>query len=263
MTRGKPVCCEDMRNDSEGREPVVNVVSNVRPKRPSKLLDAMRRRAHGGATGHLGFGSVPAESTRRPALVASLSMVDKAVMEAIGQAGADGIEVVVRGEADLAALRSVVSALPVPVGILLDSAAGWVQASAADEPDIDWVRLSLQASAVALTWEKVARFITIPEDLELRRIPALNVLEVDAVVIDGAWAQNGGLSIEDALRLAALGEICKKPIFLNAGPGLSPELVSVAKQCGIHGLLQQVELDTAAATVAAYIEALEASASRG
>jgi hypothetical protein len=196
-------------------------------------------------------------------LVASLSIIDKSVAAALGQAGADGIELLVRKEADLEKLRSLLPDLPIPVGIVLDAESGWVPASPGELPDIDWVRLSFRASAVALAWEKPARFITIPDDLELRRVPALNMLEVDAVVIEGTWFETGELSIEDALRLAALGDILKKPVFINADQGLSADLVSVAKQCGVNGLLYQVGSAASVAMLAAYIKALEANASGG
>jgi hypothetical protein len=235
----------------------VNVVSSGRHKRPSKLLDALRHREQVGGTGHLGFGAVPAPAKRRPALFASLSAIDTSAMKALAQAGADGIEVLVRSEADLKEVRAALPESTVPLGLVLDPASGWLPSSAAELPDIDWIRLWLGTNASVLAWEKPARFMTIPEDLELRRVPAFNTLEIDAVVIDGAWAQTGDLSIEDALRIASLGDIFKKPVFLNVGKGLPAELVSVAKECGVNGLLYQVEVDSAVEAVTAFIKSLE------
>jgi hypothetical protein len=182
-------------------------------------------------------------------------------VKALAQAGVDGIEVLVRREADLKAVRTALPESTVPLGLVLDPTSDWLPSSVAELPDIDWIRLWLGTNASVLAWEKPARFMTIPEDLELRRVPAFNMLEIDAVVIDGAWAQAGGLSIEDALRIASLGDIFKKPVFLNVGKGLPAELVSVAKECGVNGLLYQVEVDSAVEAVAAFIKSLETNQS--
>ncbi len=179
-------------------------------------------------------------------------------MEAVARAGVDGIELVVRKEADLEAIRSAGSGLSVPIGIVLDAAAGWAPSAAVNLTDIDWIRLSIGTSAATLAWEKPARFVSIPEDLDPRRAPAFNILEVDAVLLDGAWVTTGELSIDAVLRLATLGEIIKKPVFLNVGNGLSADLVAVAKTSGVNGLLYQVESVAAVAAMATYIKDLEA-----
>ncbi|MGH2346190.1 MAG: hypothetical protein ACRDG4_13270, partial [Chloroflexota bacterium] len=153
----------------------MNVISSGRPKRPSKLLDALRSRAQGGGSGHLGFGATHTEVKRRLILVASLSAFDKGALRAIAGAGADGIEVTIRGTQDLAALGALLPDMAIPVGIVLDAAeSGEDLGSIIEAAGVDWIRLSLQSSALALAWEKTARFVTIPEDLELRRVPALN-----------------------------------------------------------------------------------------
>jgi hypothetical protein len=258
---GNPVCCEGMWQDSEGRDPPVNVVSSGRQKRPSKLLDALRSRAQGTGTGHLGFGNVPAPAKRRPAILASLSSITPSTIEAIERAGVDGIELVVRKQADLEAIRSALPGLSVPLGIVLDTASGWIPSDAGNLPDIDWVRLSVEVSAAVLAWEKPARFVSIPEDLDVRRAPAFNLLEVDAFLLDGTWVNSGELSIEDALRLAALAEIFKKPVILNVGKGLSTDLVAVSKQWGINGLLYELNSAGEVAAMATYIKDLEADPS--
>jgi hypothetical protein len=214
-----------------------------------------------GGTGHLGFGAVPAPTKRRPALVASLSTIDPSTVKALAQAGVDGIEVLIQSEADLNEAWAALPELTVPLGLVLDPASGWLPSSAAELPDIDWIRLWLGTNAAVLAWDKPARFMTIPEDLELRRVPAFNLLEIDGVVIDGAWAQTAGLSIEDALRIASLADIFKKPVFLNVGKGLPAELVSVAKECGVNGLLYQVEAASAVENVTAFIKSLETNQS--
>jgi hypothetical protein len=214
-----------------------------------------------GGTGHLGFGAVTAPTKRRPALFASLSIIDTSTMKALAKAGADGIEVLIRSDADLKEVRAALPESTVPLGLVLDPASGWLPSSAAELPDIDWIRLWLGTNAAILAWDKPARFMTIPEDLELRKAPAFNMLEIDAVVLDGVWSRTGGLIIEDALRIASLGDIFKKPVFLNVGTGLPAELVSVATDCGVNGLLYQVEADSAVEAVTAFIKSLQTNQS--
>ncbi len=258
MPRGKTVMLQGRGQVNEGRKHRVNVVSSGRPKRPSKLLDALRGRAQAGGSGRLGFGASREEVKRRLTLVASLTAFDRGAVRAVAQAGADGVEVTVTRREELAALGELVGDLGIPVGVILNAAGGWDDLRVAVEAaGIDWMRFSLKTTALSLTWEKPARFITIPEDLEPRRVPALNVLEVDAVVIEGSGVHQGGMRIEDALRLAMLGELCKKPLFLDTGLDRSPDLAAIAEQCGINGLVYSVEPESAAETVAGYRRALE------
>src|SRR6185437_4290480 len=230
---------------------------------PSKLLDALRDRAHTGGSGRLGFGSHGVTQKRRLTVIASLAAADLAGTAALVQAGADGIEVRVSSARDLRAVREAASGLGIPVGVALGVDVAGDLDPAEVSSGVDWIRLPLASEAVALTWEKPARFITVPPDLEVRRAPALNLLEIDAVVIEAQGRLQDGLTVGDLLPLAMLGEVIKKPLLLHGGIGLGIDLVGVAEQCGANGLLVPVEAATAAATIADYVHALERHAAKG
>jgi hypothetical protein len=210
----------------------------------------------------LGFGSHAEAQKRRLTVIASLAVADLTVTAALVRAGADGIEVRVTSARELRAIREAASGLGIPVGVALgvDAAADLDPAEVSS--GMDWVRLPLASGAVALTWEKPARFITVPPDLEVRRAPALNLLEIDAVVIETRSKHGDDLTVEDLLPLAMLGEVIKKPLLIHGGIGIGLGLVGVAEQCGANGLLVPVDAATAAATIADYVQALERHAAK-
>ncbi|HVA88289.1 MAG TPA: hypothetical protein VNL71_00460 [Chloroflexota bacterium] len=240
----------------------MNVSHSSAPKRPSKLLEALRDRSHTGGAGRLGFGAHSAGPKRRLVLVASIAVADLARLAAVAEAGADGIEVQVRSARELRAVTEATAGLGIPLGIALggDIVADLDPTEVAT--GIDWIRLSLAAGMAPLNWEKPARFMTIPPDLDVRRAPALNLLEIDAVVIEAHGSNQGSLTIGDLLPLAMLGEILKKPLLMHGAIGFGPALAGVAEQCGANGLLVPVEASTAAATIGEYARALEQQAGK-
>ncbi|MGH2411414.1 MAG: hypothetical protein ACRDGS_13775, partial [Chloroflexota bacterium] len=225
----------------------MNISHSGASKRPSKLLDALRDRSHTGGSGRLGFGVRAETQKRRLTLVASLAIADLATSAALARAGADGIEVRVPSVRELRSVNEAGSGSAIPIGVVLGVDAAADLDPAEVSPGIDWVRLPLGSGAAALTWEKPARFITVPPDLEIRRAPALNLLEIDAVVIEARGTHQDSLTIEDLLPLAMLGEMIKKPLLIQSGIGMDLGLVGVAEQCGANGLLVPVEAATAAA----------------
>ncbi|HVC79128.1 MAG TPA: hypothetical protein VNL35_01315 [Chloroflexota bacterium] len=240
----------------------MNISHGGAPKRPSRLLDALRDRAHTGGSGRLGFGNHDTTQKRRLTVIASLAAADLAGSAALIQAGADGIEVRVSSVRELRAVRDAASGLSIPVGLVLGVEAAGDLDPAEIATGVDWVRLPLAAGAAVLTWEKPARFITIPPDLEIRRAPALNLLEIDAVVIEAQGRHQDGLSVEDLLPVAMLGEVIKRPLLLHGAIGIGLDLIGLAEQCGANGLLLPVEAATAAATIADYLRALERHAAK-
>ncbi len=240
----------------------MNLPSSSTSRRPSRLLDLIHDRARTGGTGRLGFGVRAAAPKRHLALIAGFDKVDTRGFTAAKEAGADAIEVRISSTRDLRSLAGTQEALGVPLGIVLDDIASQELATVATEVAIDWIRLPLQASVTALTWEKPARLLTLPADLEPRLAPGVNPLEIDAVVLEGGGRTPGSLSIGESLRLALLCELIKKPVIVHTNSGITPESVAVLEQFGANALLAPVEPATLAQQVAEYIVELEHMASK-
>jgi hypothetical protein len=216
----------------------MNVASNSAPRPTSRFLDLLRARSAPGGQGRVGFRAHAEPTKRRIGLVAEFRKVDSQAMRAAVEAGADALEAPASDRQAVKLLADVQRELGVPVGMVTPSGVDADLAHAAAEAGIDWIRIDLGASIAAVGWERPARFLTIPADIDLRLTAALNGPFADAVVVvAGDTGEVSHLALGEALRLRAIGEIVKKPLILHAGVGLPPLPATVSEALGVDALL--------------------------
>jgi hypothetical protein len=162
-----------------------------------------------------------------------------AAVAAAVSAGADAVEIRTLEEKDRRGLRAAVEGITVPVGIEVSGDGGAIPAAEAAEAGIDWLRLPADASIAALEWEKPARMLTLPTDLDLRLVAALSALEIDAVLVD--LPARSDISIADGLRLRAMAELAKKPLLLHADGRIPAAVLAASDHLGVDGIVVDIE----------------------
>jgi thiazole synthase ThiGH ThiG subunit len=190
-------------------------------------------------------------------IVASFGRLDAKAMAAAIEVGADAVEVQVSGASDIDALAGLSERLGVPIGIAAASGFDAGLAKAAQYAQADWLRLSLQDSMRAVGWERPARILTIPSDLDLRIVSAVNGLEIDAVQIDAMPRTDTETTLGEGLRLKSLRELLRKPFLVHVSVGLTPDLAPAYEQLGIDALVVPAGRAQSQDLVAAYVAALQ------
>jgi hypothetical protein len=231
-------------------------------RRPSRLVEILRSysSSHGGPG--FGFKQSVDKPRRVAALVASFQEIDLDAIAAAAVAGVDAVEIRYSGRDDVQHLRQMADRLAVPFGMTLPPDADASTAASAVEARADWVRLPLAGHISTMEWEKPARVLTVPFELELDLAQGLNGLAVDAVLIDQAGGAPSEFTYADALRLRALSELMKKPLLLHAGRGLPPGAAAACEHLGADALLVDVEGLRSIATLSEYLAALQTRAER-
>jgi len=191
-------------------------------------------------------------------LVASFSDVDLDVLAAAVDAGVDAVEIPFSKAIDARRLLQITEHLKVPVGLLLPAGADASMAATAAEARVDWVRLPLAARVSSLEWEKPARVLTVPFDLDLHLAQGLSGLPIDAVVVDQVADGQSELTCAEALRFRTLSELVKKPLILHVGPALPPAAAAAGEHLGADGLLVDVDGLRSIDTLRSYLQGLEA-----
>lgn len=224
--------------------------------RPSRLVEIMRSyaRSHGGAG--FGFRQPPTVARRVAALVAAFSQIDQDSIAAAVQAGADGVEIRWANGSDARKLSLLAGRLSVPWGVCLPLDADASTAAIAQEAGADWVRLPLGGVISSMQWEKPARVLTVPFELDLHLAQGVNGLAVDAVLVEPAAGALSEYTYVDAVRVRALSEIMKKPLMMHAGPGLPPGAAAACEHLGVDGLLVDVDGSGSIDTLGAYLHSL-------
>lgn len=232
--------------------------SSSAPRHTSRLLDLARHLASQTSTGRVGFRGGESTPARRAVLIAALPRPDTAAMAAAVAAGADALELHAAGEADLRDLGRALGGVTVPVGLDLAYAADAQSVTGAAEAGIDWVRLPLDLSITALGWERPARVLTLPEDLDLRLIATIGGLQVDAVALS-LPGDAADLTIQAGLRVRAIADLAKKPLLLHVGARVPAAVIAACEHLGVDVVVADVEGASAAARLADLAAALRRS----
>ena len=74
--------------------------------------------------------------------------------------------------------------------------------------------MNLDAPVAVVAWERPARFLALPFDIDLRVTAALNGPLADAVVVTAPGDEPWTLHMAAGLRLRTLSEVIKKPLLL-------------------------------------------------
>jgi hypothetical protein len=196
------------------------------------------------------------------ALVASFPEIDLDAVTAAAQAGVDAIEVRFAGASDVRRLLQTTDRLNIPVGVSLSEDTDSSIAASAVEARADWIRLPFAAPISTMLWEKPARLLTVPFEIDLDLAEGLGGLALDAVVVDHAVDVQSELTYTDALRVRALSELMKKPLLLHAGPAIPPGAAATCEYLGADGLLVDVDGPRSVDALGAYLRALETHAER-
>lgn len=219
----------------------MNIAGSATTRTSSRLVEQLRSLAGAGGAGRVGFRAQADLPKRHVGVVASLRAPDDALMRRVAEAGADAIEVLVAGASSVRDLGQRARALSVPVGIVTQREVGEDMATIAAEAGIDWLRIDLTAPVASLGWERPARFISVPIDVDLRVTVALNAPFAEAIVAEPPRGSTWSYDVAEALRLRTLGEIVKKPI-LAALPAHAPMLsAGTCTALGIDAVLLSVE----------------------
>jgi thiazole synthase ThiGH ThiG subunit len=113
-----------------------------------------------------------------------------------------------------------------------------------------------------LAWEKPARFLTVPFDLDLVLAQGVGGLPIDAVLVEIPESVDQEFSLAEALRLRALAERARKPLLLHAGPALPASAAASSEHLGADGLLVDVAGPRSMDTLRAYLRSLESPGDR-
>jgi hypothetical protein len=230
-------------------------VSGSSPRRSSRLLDLARHLSSQAGGSRVGFLSREATPARRALLIASLPRLDVAAVTAAVSAGADAVEIRTLEEKDRRGLRAALAGIAVPVGIEVSGDGGMIKAAEAAEAGIDWLRMQADVSIGALDWEKAARMLTLPNDLDLRLVAALSALEIDAVLVD--LPARSDISLADGLRLRAIAELAKKPLFLHGDWRIPATVLAASDHLGVDGIVVDIEDASRAGGLATLAAALK------
>lgn len=218
-------------------------------EREGALLRRFKAAGHGARPAGFGFVTRAEESAKhRPLLVvARVAQGPNLAAEAraLAEAGADGIEIVVRGGTD--SIKEAIAAVEIPCGAYL---ARGVDAAPAVE-GLDWIHMGLEAPARLLAVEKLTRLVSVPPSLPPGRLGGLGALKAEVIVVDGS--ADGVLTIEALLSLRTIEATTKQPLLISSSLGLAPGDVTVLHEHGVEGVL----VEGGAAEVRAYVAAME------
>lgn len=225
----------------------------------SRFVEHLRTLLEGSGRGRVGFRAQAEAPKRHVGLVASLPQADLAFVRQVARQGVDAVEVPLADRAEVRSLAEIAGALDLPVGVAARDGIDDDLAASLGEAGFDWARLALDASWPALGWEHPSRFLTVPLDVDLRIVAALNAPFVEAVVLaagEGGWSRQ----IAEGLRLRTISEVVKKPLLL-ALPATAPALAAeVYTALGVDALILAVDGPAAADRLAAHAERLQAPA---
>lgn len=234
----------------------MNVASSHISRANSRLIERLRSLAGQTGAGRVGFRSTAAPSKRRMGVIAQTGQADVERLRAVVAAGADAVEVQLTAGAAPSTLERLSRELGVPVGVVAPGPAGEDFARAALDAGLDWVRVTLDTPIEALAWERPARFLTVPTDIDLRLAAGLATPLAEAVIFVGE-EDLSGLLIGDALRIRLLAEIAKKPALLQVPGSGTPVAVSILASCGVDAVLIPIAGSAGATQIASYVEAFE------
>ncbi|HWE64315.1 MAG TPA: hypothetical protein VHB98_21600 [Chloroflexota bacterium] len=238
----------------------MNIAVTASTRGSSRFLEHLRTLVGTGGAGRVGFRAQAAAPRRHVGLVAAFQDVDVAAMRRAVQAGADALEVAVSDASALRALIEALGKLEAPVGIAVAAEAGDDLARTATEGGIDWIRLALDASLSSLAWERPARFLALPYDIDLRVTGALNGPFADAVVVTAPDDEPWTFQIAQGLRLRTFSEVIKKPLLLQEQADAPRLSAAVYEALGVAAVIVPADGPAAADRIAGYLGRLHHAA---
>lgn len=249
------LCAEPSLQSGDNKMTGLQVGSTAR--RPGKLAELLR--AHGSGVGFRPHGDV---RKRSMIVIGSIASSDADALAASVGAGTDALELRVATAHDVKGLGELVQRAGVPVGADVTGADDEaVLASLAIEQGVDWIRLTLAAPISALNWDRPARIVTVPFDLDLLAARGFGGLNVDAIVVNQEASARTEYTLQDAMRLRALSDIVRVPLALLAGNGIKANDVAACEQAGVNALVVPVDSVRDVPRLSALIAALEQHAS--
>lgn len=222
-------------------------------EREGALLKRFKTAGQGGRPASFGFMTkAEAEQAARARAMVVVARVAQgpnlaAEARALVEAGADGIEIVVRASAS--GLKDAISALEAPCGVYLAGGA-----EAPDMEGLDWIHVGLEAPARLLAVEKVTRIVGVPLALPPGRLGGLGALKAEILVVEDS--ANGVLTVETLLTLRAIEASTKQPLLVATSLGLVPDDMQVLHDHGVDGVLVTGGVEDVRAYIAA-IDAIE------
>ena len=241
------------------------MLGHAAEEREGALLRRLKGVTRGSRPGRFGFvvGEERAKQ-RAMAVVARVSYGTGLVgeVQALAEAGVDGIEIAVRSpamrtgsgalrDAVASTMREAIAAVTIPCGVFM--AAGTDDWSAVlDVEGLDWVHVPPEAPARLLSGKEITRLVSLTPGMPPGRLAGLPGLKADVFVVDDP-AQHGPFSADTLLVLCAIEAATQKPVLAGSGLGLGPDDVKVLHDHGVNGVLVTAGVDV----VRAFIKAAE------
>lgn len=223
-------------------------------EREGALLRRLKEAGSGARPGGFGFATGEDSGARRRRMVVVARVVHAPRMiddvQALVRAGAEAIEIAPREPGLYGGIAEAIAAAGVPCGLFIDGAGDW--ARLLEIEGVDWVHLGPDAPARLLAGKGATRLVGLVINTPPGRVPGLAALKAEAVVVDGAGA-NEALTLDTLLALRTIQGATQRPVLAGAGLGLSPADAQVLHDHGVEGLL----LTGGAASLQTFVAAVE------